>query len=259
MNNEKDNPFNNNELHTFINLIKYGNIDDENYYNYNFFYKLYNGFCMYSKYNKDFSTDFLNFITYTILYNTESQLFENELINILSNKKSILDVGCGACQFWLHNPTLIDTIEKIKCIDLNENILKYPKYLLKNQEEISIENANLYDLDITQFDTILFIEVIMQIPEPHKMLKHIWHNNPNCTIILAHNAYNHTFSKIFTPFRIHLFPHLPLLNIAYGKLLSHKTTLKMIEEAGGQISQLIDVDNTRKIFIATSKNSKLNN
>ncbi len=44
-----------------------------------------------------------------------------------------------------------------------------------------------------------------------------------------------------------------------GHSIKDRMALKMIEDAGGQISQLIDVDNTRKIFIATSKNSKLNN
>jgi 2-polyprenyl-3-methyl-5-hydroxy-6-metoxy-1,4-benzoquinol methylase len=256
MNDEINNPFENNELHTFIELIKYGKIDEQ-YINYNIFYKIFNSFCMHNKFSSQFSNDFLNFVNYTILYYTESQLFENYLVNILSNKKSILDLGCGACMFWLNNPILIHNSKKITCIDLNQQILKYPKYLLKQHSKISVDYADIYDFDIKDYDTVLFIEVIMQIPEPHKMLQHIWNTNPNCTVIFAHNVYNHNLTKIFTPFRIHLFPYLPVLNIAYGKALSYQATLEIIEKAQGQISQFIDVDNTRKIFVATSKKSKI--
>jgi 2-polyprenyl-3-methyl-5-hydroxy-6-metoxy-1,4-benzoquinol methylase len=251
INQQANNPFLPNDLHTLIELIKYGKINDQFLYSSNI-YKSYNISCIYFKYMNKFSPDFFKYLCYSILYNMESQLFEQHIKNVFHDDEKILDVGCGACEFWTRNQSILSNLKKVDCIDLNNKILKYPQFLLKDISNINILNKNIYDLDMNNYDLITFIEVIMQIPEPHKMIQYIWDNNPNCTILFAHNVFPNLMSKIFTPFRIHLFPHIPLLDIAYGKLLTLEDTQNMVNKAGGKIIQTIKVSDYRHIFIATS-------
>ena len=203
-------------------------------------------FYLYFKYKFYFSQSFCDYQIYKLLYQNETIMFEKYLTKYMNS--SVLDFGCGGCQFWINNANNINNSNNIHCIDLNSNILKYPQFILKNKS-FRIDNSNIFDIDLKMFDTIFLIEVIMQIDNPDELLAYIWKKNPNCKIIMAHTCFNEYISYIYSPIKKYIFPYIPLIKIIKGKALTLEDTTDIITKSGGIIKTKTHIKNNRYLFV----------
>jgi len=112
---------------------------------------------------------------------------------LLNKKFKILDFGCGVGQ------DLIDACLKnlnIEGIDFKGKTLDYCKYRLNN----FLLNINLYEINSNEpinnyYDVITCFEVIMQVPEPIKTLKHLCeHINKDGYLILTYRFVQNHYS-----------------------------------------------------------------
>jgi len=89
---------------------------------------------IYFKYCNKVSESYLQFKIYDILYDEETSMFEKELLELMNKYVNILDFGCGTCKIWRKNPSFYIN-KTVHCIDLYDNVLAYPKFLLKNESK----------------------------------------------------------------------------------------------------------------------------
>ena len=202
---------------------------------------------LYLKYKNKFSSSYFNFKKYDIFYDEETQIFEKDLLKIMKNYKRILDFGCGTCKIWRNNLEFIKK-HKIHCIDLCADTLSYPKYILKNYN-IKITNENLFNLNIKNYDCVLFSEVIMQIDDFESIVKYLVDNNPKITIIANHTIYSPFISKILTPIKNKLMKYIPIMKLGYGRALTYDQTLQMFINSGCKLEYTKKIFNNKIIFV----------
>ena len=212
-------------------------------------------FELYFNYRKNLTPLGYRYIVYSMFYTLETHIFEHNIRELLIPYETVLDFGCGVCEFWLHNSDLL-IAKDVTCIDLDEKLLDYPKFLLKDTPNIHLIAENIFDTNLIDYGVILFIEVIMQLPDPVSILKHIWKCNPNCDIIMAHTLYSNSVSRIFSPIRKYILPYIPVLDIAYGQAMSLEKTVDIINEAGGKITFINRVKTNKYIFKIENKQKK---
>ena len=209
---------------------------------------------LYIKYKKRVSNSYFFFKVFDILYEEETKIFTNKILEICSGNdiKTILDFGCGTCKIWRDNKELINST-KIVCVDLDKDILQYPKYLLNDCKNIDIKNISLFDLKLEEkLDIALFIEVIMQLSEPHKFFEYIWTYNPKCKIVIAHTIF-FSFVNILNFFKTKIIKYIPLLRLCRGEAMTILKTEKIIHDAGGTITNIDYIYNNKMIFVAEKK------
>ena len=202
---------------------------------------------IYLNYKNKLTPSFFKFKIYDIFYDEETYIFEKDLIQIMKKHKNILDFGCGTCKIWRNN---IDFIKdrNIHCIDLDINMLSYPKYLLKDYN-INITNDNLFDIDIKKYDSILFSEVIMQLENFDSIIEFIINNNPNISIIVNHTIFNPMVSKLLTPIKNGVLKHIPIMNVGYGKALTYQQTIQMFTKFNCSLIYEKPVFDNKIIFV----------
>lgn len=213
--------------------------------NYDWSYKKW--ILLYIKYYYKISKEYLNFIIFDVFYDEETYIFEKDLLNLMKNYNKILDFGCGTCKIWRNNKDYTIN-KKIHCIDLDINTLSYSKYLLKDMSNITINNNNLFDLNMN-YDVILFSEVIMQLDEPEKFISYIINKNPKIKIIACHTIFSPFVSKIITPFKYHIMKHLPLLNTSSGRALTYDQTINIFTSSNCKLEKTIKIYNNKIIFV----------
>lgn len=209
---------------------------------------------LYIKYKNKVSDSYLYFKIFDILYEEETKVFTEKLLEFCSNNnvKNILDFGCGTCKIWRDNKELINN-KNIVCIDLDKDILQYPKYLLNDCKNINIENISLFDLKLEEeLEVALFIEVIMQLPEPHKFFEYIWQHNPKCKIVIAHTIF-FSFVNTLNFFKTKIIKYIPILQLCQGEAMTILKTEKIIRDAGGTIITMDYIYNNKIIFVAEKK------
>lgn len=202
---------------------------------------------IYLNYKNKLSPSFLKFKIYDIFYDEETYIFEKDLIEIMKKHKNILDFGCGTCKIWRNNIDFIKD-KNIHCIDLDINMLSYPKYLLKDNN-INITNDNLFDIDIKKYDSILFSEVIMQLENFDSIIEFIINNNPNISIIVNHTIFNPMVSKLLTPIKNGVLKHIPIMNVGYGKALTYQQTIQMFTKFNCSLIYEKPVFDNKIIFV----------
>ena len=204
---------------------------------------------IYLNYKNKLSPSFFKFKMYDILYDEETYIFEKDLIEIMKKHKNILDFGCGTCKIWRNNIDFIKD-KNIHCIDLDINMLSYPKYLLKDYN-INITNINkgieLYQSK--KYDSILFSEVIMQLENFDSIIEFIINNNPNISIIVNHTIFNPMVSKLLTPIKNGVLKHIPIMNVGYGKALTYQQTIQMFTKFNCSLIYEKPVFDNKIIFV----------
>ena len=206
---------------------------------------------IYIKYKNQVSNSYFFFRVFDILYEEETKIFTETLFEICSYTgfKNILDFGCGTCKIWRDNKDLIKD-KSITCIDLDKDILQYPAYLLNDCENINIKNISLFDLKLEEkLDVALFIEVIMQLPEPHKFFEYIWKHNPECKIVMAHTVF-FSFVNIINFFKTKIVKYIPILSLTQGEAMTISKTKDIVHMAGGRITSMEYIYNNKVVFIA---------
>ena len=210
---------------------------------------------LYIKYKKKVSNSYFFFKVFDILYEEETKIFTKQILEICSNNdiKTILDFGCGTCKIWRDNKELINN-KNIVCIDLDKDILQYPKFILRDYKNIDIKNISLFDLKLEpEVDVALFIEVIMQLPEPHKFFQYIWTHNPKCKIVIAHTIF-FSFVNVLNFFKTKIIKYIPLLQLCKGEAMTILKTEKIIRDAGGTIIKKDYIYNNKVIFVVEKNN-----
>lgn len=205
----------------------------------------------YLKYENKVSPSYLQFKIYDIFYDEETYIFENDLLDIMKKYKRILDFGCGTCKIWRNNRKFIKK-HKIHCIDLDADIISYPKYILKSYN-IKITNQNLCDLNMKKYDCVLFSEVIMQIDNFESVIKYIVDNNPKVTIIVNHTIFHPFISKLLTPFKNGIMRYIPIMKTSYGRALTYEQTVQMFTNEGCHITYIKKVMDNKFIFVFKKK------
>ena len=198
------------------------------------------------KYHNKVNPSYLEFKTYDIFYDEETYIFEKNLIKLMKKYNRILDFGCGTCKIWRNNLKFINN-HKIHCIDLDKNILSYPKYLLKNYN-IQITEENMFDLEMN-YDCVLFSEVIMQLDNPELFIKYIINKNPNIVIIVNHTIFSTLVSKLLTPFKNGLMKYIPILKTSYGRALTYQQTIEIFTNSGCSLIKEKKIMNNKIIFV----------
>ena len=194
---------------------------------------------------------YFQFKIYDIFYDEETHIFERELLSLIENYDNILDFGCGTCKIWRRNKDFLQK-HNIHCIDLDKNILSYPKYLLKNEKNIVLTNENILDLEM-KYDVVLFSEVIMQLEKPEKLIKYIVDKNPHTKIIACHTIFTENISKIITPIKNGIIKHIPILKTIYGKALTYEQTIEIFTRANCKLTETIKIYDNKIIFVFEKK------
>lgn len=202
---------------------------------------------LYFKYKNKVSPSYLQFKIYDVLYDEETYIFEKYLLNILKNYKRILDFGCGTCKIWRNNNKFIRK-HKIHCIDLDANVLAYPKHILQNYN-IKLTTENLCDLNMAKYNCVLFSEVIMQIDNFESMIKYMVDSNPDITIIVNHTIFSPIVSDIITPFKNGIMKYIPILKTSYGRALTYDQTVNMFTNSGCTLVYEKKVFENKIIFV----------
>jgi len=203
-------------------------------------------FPIYMKYYCSVSSEYMKFKVYDVLYDVETYIFENKLIELMNDYKRILDFGCGTCKIWRNN-RVFNRSHNIHCIDLDEAMLAYPKHLLRN-DNIEVSNANLFNLEI-EYDVVLFSEVIMQLDKPEEFLKYIVDKNPNTRIIMCHTVFTPFMSSVLSPFKNCIMKCIPIFNVACGKALTYQQTSDIIKKGGCIIEDTVSIRDNKIIFV----------
>jgi 2-polyprenyl-3-methyl-5-hydroxy-6-metoxy-1,4-benzoquinol methylase len=250
-NNNENNKNNNDIYNPFLlenlNLIKKIDQDIEIRITDNYDWNYYKWIPVYLKYKNKVSPSYFKFKIYDVLYDEETYIFEKDLIKIMKKHKNILDFGCGTCKIWRNNINFIKE-RNIHCIDLDIDALSYPKYLLKNNT-IKITNDNLFNIDIKNYDCILFSEVIMQLENFDSIIKYIIKNNPNISIIVNHTIFNPIVSKLLTPIKNGLLKYIPIMNVGCGKALTYQQTIQMFTKLKCSLIYEKSVFDNKIIFV----------
>lgn len=199
------------------------------------------------KYKDKVTDNYYKFKLYDIFYEEETYIFEKEILEYIKPYKNILDFGCGTCKIWRNNCDIIKNYN-IKCVDLDKNTLSYPKYLLRNYNNILIEVNDVFNIELN-YDIIFLIEVIMQIDNPVLFIQKILIKNPKIKFIMAHTIFTPNISKIIDPFKNKCLKYVPILNVSSGKALTYNDTINIIEESGCKIIDIKKIFANKIIFI----------
>lgn len=220
-------------------------------YNENFFQTQLQHFLrsipIYLKYKDVVSPEYMDFISYDVFYNEETHIFEKDLIQSMNPYRRILDFGCGVCKLWRNNIEFLED-HSVDCIDLDEKVLAFSKYLLRDKKNVNVFVKNLYDMDLRQYDCILFSEVITRLDDPHTLIKYIIESNPNIRIIVNHTTFHPFVSDILTPIRTNLFGNLPILKTISGRAMTYQQTVELFVDCGCMLVNQKMVFSTKYIF-----------
>ena len=131
--------------------------------------------------------DKLKWIKY---YEFETYKWYDYLIDVIPNKKNILEIGCGGGVFYeKYRKKLVRLKNKYTCIDIDIPSIEYAKGK-NNYVDFNVMDANtLKTKYLKQFDLLILVQSYIQISNIDNILKKYFNANPNGCVMMINTGF----------------------------------------------------------------------